>query len=69
MHKVSFVLPPRYSLASLPQPTDARIRIRLVPGHVAAVYRFKGNSPDKATVRVSHLLSLRSLLLITSERY
>ncbi len=39
---VSFVMPERYAHASLPGPTDARIRIREVPEEYAAAVRFSG---------------------------
>ena len=35
-HRVSFVLPSKYSLKSLPVPADARVKLREVGSHVAA---------------------------------
>lgn len=39
-----------YSLGSLPQGVDPRVKIRLAPGQVAAAYRVRGAVPDTATV-------------------
>jgi SOUL heme-binding protein len=37
-----FVMPARYSLATVPEPTDARVRLRELPARTLAVYRYSG---------------------------
>lgn len=39
---VSFMVPSRYTLQTVPLPTDPRIRIREVPAQVVAVLRYRG---------------------------
>jgi effector-binding domain-containing protein len=39
---VSFMVPSRYTLETVPLPTDPRIRIREVPAQVVAVLRYRG---------------------------
>jgi hypothetical protein len=39
---VQFVMPSRYTLETLPQPTDERIRIRKEPEKVVTVHRYSG---------------------------
>ena len=41
-HLVSFVMPAKYSLETLPEPSDPRITIRQVPSEVAAAMTFSG---------------------------
>eukprot|EP00882_Tetradesmus_deserticola_P003204 GHRQ01003397.1.p1 GENE.GHRQ01003397.1~~GHRQ01003397.1.p1 ORF type:complete len:250 (+),score=104.41 GHRQ01003397.1:109-858(+) len=41
--KMSFVMPSKYSAASLPKPNNADVAIREVPGHTAAVLTFRGH--------------------------
>lgn len=41
-HVVSFVMPERYTRATLPEPADPRIRLRTVPEEYAAALRFSG---------------------------
>jgi hypothetical protein len=40
---VQFVMPKGYTLATLPEPLDARVKLREVPGHRVAVIRFSGS--------------------------
>ncbi|MCA1734466.1 MAG: heme-binding protein, partial [Acidobacteria bacterium] len=39
---VSFVMPSRYTLASLPEPADERIRFRVVPSALVAAWKYRG---------------------------
>jgi hypothetical protein len=41
-HWVSFMMPSQFSLETLPQPTDTRIRLRVVPAQTMAVVRYSG---------------------------
>jgi hypothetical protein len=40
--KVRFVMPPEYTLASLPKPDDNRIKFIAIPAYRAAIIRFAG---------------------------
>ena len=40
---VQFVMPKGYTLATLPEPLDARVKLREVPGKNVAVIRFSGS--------------------------
>ena len=40
---VQFVMPKGYTLATLPEPMDARVKLREVPGNKVAVIRFSGS--------------------------
>ncbi len=40
---VQFVMPKGYTLATLPEPLDARVKLREVPGKSVAVIRFSGS--------------------------
>lgn len=44
---VSFVMPARYTLETIPQPTDEAVTIREVPGYRAAVIRYSGTWSQK----------------------
>ncbi|MFC2008498.1 heme-binding protein [Chloroflexota bacterium] len=52
-HRIAFMMPSKYSLETLPQPTDARISFRTVDAHKAAATRFSGsmNESSAATRR------------------
>jgi len=41
-YRITFVMPSGYTLESLPQPTDARIRLQAEPGRRVAAIRYSG---------------------------
>jgi len=45
--KTSFIMPSDYTLATLPKPNNANIKIREVPAYEVAVIRFSGFNSDK----------------------
>ena len=45
-YRVSFVMPRKYTLDTLPVPRDARVHLREVPAHVAAAVWFTGGVAD-----------------------
>ncbi len=57
---VQFVMPKGYTLATLPEPLDARVKLREVAGNRVAVIRFSG-SWSQSTYE-EHLQTLRSAL-------
>ena len=44
---VSFVMPSKYTLETLPQPTDEAVTVKEVPGYKAAVIRYSGTWSPK----------------------
>ena len=54
---VSFMVPSKYSLDSVPKPTDPRIRIRQVSGELRAVLRYSGRWTSKNFAEKSAALS------------
>lgn len=57
-HRVQFVLPADYTLASAPAPTDPRVQLREVPPTQFAVIRYSGTWSERNEAR--HLEKLRS---------
>lgn len=55
VYRISFVMPGRYTLETLPQPDNKDIRFREVEDHNAAVIRFSGHSHEP---RVREKISL-----------
>ena len=49
-YRISFVLPSKHTVATLPRPKPP-INIKLMEPEIVASYRFRGNSPSEATVR------------------
>ena len=49
-YRVSFVMPRKYSLDTLPVPRDTRVHLREVPAHVSAALWFTGSVADAAAM-------------------
>ena len=47
-YKISFVMPSKYTLGTLPEPTDKRVALREVPAHKVAVRRFSWTTSESA---------------------
>jgi hypothetical protein len=45
--RVAFVMPPEWSMETLPQPNDARIELRQLPARRMAAIRFSGGPSEK----------------------
>jgi hypothetical protein len=59
-YAVQFVMPRGHSVASLPVPDDARVKLNLVPSHRLAVFRYPGRwTPENYA---QHLKALRTAL-------
>lgn len=56
-HRISFMMPSKYTIETLPHPVDTRIGFRLIPGHVAAAVRFSGHLSEQSGARRSTELS------------
>ncbi len=55
-YAIRFVMPARYTLDTVPRPTDARIRLREEPGKVVAVHRYSGTwSEERYRERLARL--------------
>ena len=55
---VRFTMPSRYTLATLPAPADARVKLRAVPPARMAVLQFSGTAkPDDVQTKMSELAS------------
>jgi hypothetical protein len=48
VYKISFVMPSKYSLETLPEPNDTRVTLREVPARTMAVRRFSWSNSDAA---------------------
>jgi len=57
---VQFVMPKQYTLATLPEPLDAQVKLREVPGNRVAVIRFSGSWSQ--SIYEEQLQTLRSAL-------
>lgn len=56
-HVVTFVMPEKYTLETLPKPKSPDVRIVAVPARICAVLRFSGNvGPKKAEERKQELI-------------
>ena len=44
---MEFVMPPGLPLEAIPVPRDARVRLRTVPAHVVAAYRYSGGTGER----------------------
>jgi len=54
---ISFVLPSKYTLSTLPTPNNERVTLREVPGFKAAVLRFSWyGTPERVAVKKAQLL-------------
>lgn len=59
--KVSFVMPRKRTLGSLPIPRDSKVQLRAVPAHYAAFKRFNGPPPSDATVAKKEAIVRKAL--------
>ncbi len=58
VHTISFSMPSKYTLDTLPRPNDANIRLREVPASRVAALRFSGNLNEKlVTKKTSELMA------------
>ena len=48
VYNVSFVMPSKYALETLPEPNDKRVKLREVPAHKVAVRRFSWTTSESA---------------------
>lgn len=55
-YKVSFVLPSKYTLETLPTPNDSRVSIKEIPSRKIAVRRFSWSASDSITRKNEELL-------------
>lgn len=46
-YAVSFVMPAKYTLETIPQPTDEKVVVKEIPGYKAAVLRYSGTWSPK----------------------
>ncbi len=58
--RISFFMPARYTIATLPTPNDPTVRLVSIPPETVAVLRYAG-TPTKAAVRDAGARLLRSL--------
>eukprot|EP01026_Neomeris_dumetosa_P031398 TRINITY_DN2490_c0_g1_i1.p2 TRINITY_DN2490_c0_g1~~TRINITY_DN2490_c0_g1_i1.p2 ORF type:complete len:164 (+),score=16.98 TRINITY_DN2490_c0_g1_i1:280-771(+) len=49
-YKISFVMPSKYTMETLPQPKDDNVRLTQVPTHTVAALLFKGRIPSKEKI-------------------
>jgi effector-binding domain-containing protein len=57
-YAVSFVMPAKYTLDTLPQPTDETVTVKEIPGYKAAVIRYSGTwSPKRYEAKKAELES------------
>ena len=40
--RITFLMPPNYTMDTLPDPLDERVRLKEISGHVMAAYRYTG---------------------------
>ena len=55
-YMISFVMPSKYTLETLPVPNDARVKISQVRRHVAAAIKFSGYATEKMVFHSRQLL-------------
>jgi len=53
---MSFVMPQKYTMETIPEPLDRRVRIQRLPGRKVAVVRFKGYTREKTVEEETELL-------------
>jgi hypothetical protein len=69
-YAVSFLMPSKYTMESLPEPLDTNINLRLIPAHKAAAIRYSGTWSKKRYLEQKVLLEgfiRRKGLKITGE--
>jgi len=53
-----FFMPSKYSIEQLPEPTDSRVKLTVIPPTTIAVLRFSGSTGDSAvSIRTAELVS------------
>lgn len=55
-YTVAFVMPAEYTLETLPQPKDSRVRFKVIPTHFMAAIRFSGYFQQRAIDKNTELL-------------
>lgn len=48
---MQFILPAKYTMATVPKPTDERVRLREVPGRIMAAITFSGVATESHTLK------------------
>lgn len=56
MRRVTFFMPSKYTLETLPKPNNAAVKLREVPGHRVAVMRFSWYATDSRVARLQSQL-------------
>ncbi len=57
--RITFVMPSRYTMETLPEPLDARVELKRVPGHLTPALRYSGTwSRKRYEERKTQLLGL-----------
>jgi hypothetical protein len=55
--RITFTMPSRYTMDTLPRPTDARVVLRTVPGKLVAALRYAGSWSEKRYEKKKSMLA------------